>query len=83
MSTLQLSDNEKQLATYDFAKLSAQADAAKAKIATATTAADLKTEICSIWSKIKPFVGILEKLPFVGKFITILAEILDAVCAAA
>ena len=78
-----MSDTEKQLATYDYEALGAQADAAKAKIAAATTVADLKTEICAVWSKIRPIAIKLEGFPYVGKIITIIATVLDAVCAAA
>lgn len=42
---------------------------------------DIKAKICSVWSKIKPFIGLLEKIPLVGRYVTILASLLDALCA--
>ncbi len=43
---------------------------------------DVRDKICSIWSKIKPFIAILEKLPIVGKYVSLLAKLLDAICPA-
>lgn len=80
MSNTALSATEKEMANYDFNALHTEAEAAKAKIATAKTAADVKAEICKIWAKIKPYVTVIEKLPFVGKFFTILADILNTLC---
>jgi hypothetical protein len=80
MNTFELTSDEKTLANYDFAALASQAETAKINIANATTIDEIKTEICGIWSKIKPFASKLEGLPFVGKFITLLAVVLDALC---
>lgn len=80
MDNLQLTSQEQALANYDFAALQSKVEAAAPKIAAATSVNDIKTEVCKIWSDIKPFVGILEKIPLVGKFITALATVLDAIC---
>jgi len=43
--------------------------------------ANIKDQICKIWSKIKPFISILSNIPFVGKYVKILSTLLDALCA--
>ncbi len=80
--SVQLSPIEKEIANFDFAALEAKKDAAKANIKSAASASDVIAEICKIWKSIKPYVKILEAVPFVGKFITILAELLDTLCPA-
>ncbi len=40
----------------------------------------LRERICSIWSKIRPFLAILEKLPLVGKYVRMLATLMNAIC---
>ena len=75
-----LTSMETEMSNFDFDSLSTQAATAKANIAGATSAGDIKTEICNIWSKIGKYVKLAEALPFVGKFVTILADLLDSLC---
>ncbi|MDB5017442.1 MAG: hypothetical protein JWQ84_2274 [Mucilaginibacter sp.] len=77
-----LSSTENEIANFDFAQLNAQAQTAKANIANAKSVADIKTEICNVWSKVSKYVKPLEIIPIVGKFITILADLLDSICPA-
>jgi hypothetical protein len=72
---------EKKLTGYDYKALHSATEAAIANIKTAKTPADIKTEICKIWSMIKPFAPIIEKIPFVGKIFKALEILLDAICA--
>jgi hypothetical protein len=80
MSNFQLTDLEKEMTSFDFNQLNSDVQAAKAKIAKTETAADIKAQICSIWSKIRKYVVTLEVIPVVGKFITIFADLLDTLC---
>jgi hypothetical protein len=82
MSNIQLSAIEKEMANFNFDELNAHKESAKANIKTAASIADVKTEICQVWSKIRKYVVLAEAIPVVGKFITILAELLDSICAA-
>ncbi len=77
-----LSAIENEMVNFDFDSLHAHASTAKAGIATAASAADVKTQICAIWSKIGKYVKLAENIPVVGKFIKILADLLDTICAA-
>lgn len=49
---MELSSKEKEMANFDFAALTAQNETAKANIANATSADDIKSEICNVWAKI-------------------------------
>ncbi len=80
MKNLEFSTIEKEMANFNFDQLKTAAVTAKANIAGASSAADIKTEICNIWSKIKKYVKLLEVVPIVGKFVTILADLLDSFC---
>lgn len=71
---------ENEMANFDFDQLSAQNETAKANIANAASVNDIKTEICNIWSSISKYVKWAGYLPFVGKYITILADLLDSIC---
>jgi len=81
MNKIELSAIEKEMANYNFNELQTHVAAANAKIASAKNATDVKQEICKIWNKIKPYIKLLEAVPIVGKFVTILAQLLDAICA--
>lgn len=82
MQNLAFSAVENQMLNFDFNALNEEAQAAQARIAAAASVADIKTEICAIWSKIKPFVKWIEAIPIVGKYVTILAGVLDSICGA-
>ena len=75
-----LTPMETEMSNFDFDSLSAQSATAQANIASATSASDVTTEICNIWSKIGKYVKLAGALPFVGKFVTILADLLDSLC---
>ncbi|MGZ3810336.1 MAG: hypothetical protein ACXVJN_01315, partial [Mucilaginibacter sp.] len=62
--------------------VNAHKEKAKANIASARDIADVKAEICSVWSKIRQYVIWAENIPVAGKFITILADLLDSICGA-
>jgi len=80
MSTQQLSDAEKQRAIDEFPGVASSAKTASANIAAATSVADIKTEICTIWSKIRKYVILAEALPVAGQYIKLLADLLDDIC---
>jgi hypothetical protein len=80
MANMQFSDVEKSLSNFDFDGLAAQNETAKAAIAGAGSADDVKTEICNIWSKVRSYVIWAENIPVIGKFVTILADLLDSIC---
>jgi len=75
-----LTPMETEMSNFDFDSLNTDATTAKANIATAASASDIKTEICNIWGKIGQYVKLAGALPFVGKFVTVLADLLDSLC---
>ena len=79
---MEFSAIEKEMASFNFNDLQTQAQTAKAGIATAESVEDIKDKICQIWSKIGKYVKLAENIPFIGKFVTILADLLDSICAA-
>ena len=81
MEKIQLSALEKEMANFNFDELATHSENAKEIIANAQTASDVKSQICLVWSKISKFVKPLELLPIVGKFVKILADLLDTLCA--
>jgi hypothetical protein len=83
MKTIELSAVEKEMANFNFGALTAQSTAAKANIAKADSIGDITAEICKVWSSVRKYVIIAEGFPFVGKFVTILADVLDSICPAA
>jgi hypothetical protein len=82
MEKIELSAIEKEMANFNFDELNAHKDRAKAAIAKAASAADVKSEICQVWQKIRKFVVLAENVPVVGKYIRILVELLDTLCGA-
>lgn len=80
MKSLEFSPAEKKLANFNFDQLQSQAASAKANIAGAASVDDIKTEICRVWTQVRPYVIWAENVPVVGKFITILADVLDSIC---
>jgi len=80
MRNINLTSIEKEITAFDFSTLETHLKSAKANIAGAKTAAEIGKEICSIWQKIRKFVVLAENIPFVGKYITILVELLDSIC---
>jgi hypothetical protein len=78
---MKLNSLETEMANFDFDQLSAQNETAKADIASAANADDIKAAICKVWSKIGKYVKLADVIPVAGKFITILADLLDSLCA--
>jgi hypothetical protein len=82
MKTIEFSTAEKEMANVNFQALVAQNTTAKENIAKAASVADVTSEICKVWSSIRKYVVLAENIPVVGKFITILADLLDSLCPA-
>lgn len=81
MSNLTFNAQETELAdATNLARIITSADNAKASFAQAKTAADIKSQICKVWSEISPFLKLAGNIPIVGKYINILADLLDALC---
>jgi hypothetical protein len=83
MSTISLSGIEKEMANFNFDELSSHLQSAQTRLTSATTAQDVKSEICNVWSKIRKFVVLAENIPIVGKYLTIVVQLLDSICPAA
>lgn len=81
MEKLEFNANEKELAAMNLSDLQTHAENAKAAIATAKSVGDVKTAICTFWSKYGKYIKALEVVPFAGKVITALAALLDSICA--
>ncbi len=82
MKTIEFSALEKEMMNFNFDELKASNANAKANIAKAKDIGDVTTEICNVWSKIRKYVILAENIPFIGKFVTILADLLDSICGA-
>jgi hypothetical protein len=82
MEKIEYSAIEKEMAKLNLAELQNSIGKSRDNIAAATSAGDIKAEICSVWSKIKPFIIAAEAIPFVGKYLKLLAELLDSLCSA-
>lgn len=80
MKNLEFSSLEKEMASFNFDEFKTSTVATKANIAKAVSPADVKAEICSVWSKIRKYVIWAENVPIAGKFIVVLADVLDAIC---
>lgn len=82
MNKIELSPLEKEMANFNFDELYTHTQKAKANIAKAESVADIKDQICQVWSKIRKFVVLAENIPIIGKYIKILADLLDSLCGA-
>ncbi|MFT4094354.1 MAG: hypothetical protein QM640_12010 [Niabella sp.] len=80
MSNIQMSALEKEAVNFDFSTLESHTKTAKSVFSTTATADNVKEQICAVWSKIGKYVKLAEAVPIIGKFITVLAELLDAIC---
>jgi hypothetical protein len=80
MESFKFNHVEKQMTESQINDLKSANATAVTNIAKAQTAADVKTEICNIWKKIRPFVIILTSIPVVGNYLKILFELLDSIC---
>jgi len=81
MKNIAFSPLEKEMVNFNFDELTAKTAAAKARIADAASIDDVKTEICKVWGSIGKYVKLAEVIPVAGKFIIILADLLDSICA--
>ncbi|OJV53689.1 MAG: hypothetical protein BGO31_02185 [Bacteroidetes bacterium 43-16] len=81
MNKANLSVIEQEMINFDFASLKAEVSSCQETMSLkASTKEDVLTKICNIWRKIRTFVKIAEKLPLAGKYIKILADLLDSLC---
>lgn len=82
MNKIQFSAVEKEMINFDFNSLQTHIDQSKVNLVKAESVADVKSEICRVWSKIGKYVKLAENIPVVGKFVKILADLLDSLCEA-
>lgn len=82
MATHGYNEIENEMINFDFSSINEDVSAAQKSFATRENLAGSIEKLCSIWKKIRPFIKLLEKLPVVGKFVVILANVLDAICPA-
>jgi hypothetical protein len=80
MKTIAFSAIEKEMANFNFDQLNSRNAQAKANIANAASVTDVTSEICSVWASVRKYVILAENIPVVGKFITIIADLLDSLC---
>ncbi|MGC4232498.1 MAG: hypothetical protein QM594_05910 [Niabella sp.] len=43
---------------------------------------DASEKICAVWRKARPYVRLAEAIPVAGRFIKLLADVLDTICPA-
>ena len=72
---------ELALLDFNYESVAQHVNESKANLVTAASVQDVKEQICSVWKKIGPFVKMAEVIPFVGKYIKLLASLLDSICA--
>jgi len=82
MNKIELTAIEKEMANFNFDELTSHTQKAKEGIAKAESVADIKDQICQVWNKIRKFIVLAENIPIVGKYIKILADLLDSLCKA-
>ncbi len=80
MNKIEMSAAELEMANFDIASLQQDVETAKLGIATTESVDDIKQRICVVWSKIRKFVKMAENVPVVGKYISLLSNLLDAIC---
>jgi len=76
MNAVKMSEIEKEMANFNFDQLTT----VRANLVGAATPQAALGEICKVWGSIRKFVVLAENIPVVGKYITILVELLDALC---
>lgn len=77
MSNLELTAIEKEMAAFNPEDWKDFTQSNKSKLASAE---ETRSNICELWQKIRKFVKLAENIPFVGKYISILANFLDTLC---
>lgn len=80
MANTNYSEIEKQMINFDFSSIDEHVAAAQKSFMARENLGDGIEKLCAIWGKIRPFVKLLENVPIVGKFIVILANVLDSIC---
>ncbi len=83
MKSTEYSEIEKEMLNFDFKSI--EPHVAHAKAALSTRGEGLSgglDKLCEVWKKIGKFIKLLEKVPVIGKYVSILAEILDSICPA-
>jgi hypothetical protein len=81
MKKLQLAEIEKESSSINFEELQSKTIQASQAIANAQTAADVKAKLCEVWNSVKKIVEALEDIPVAGKYLKILADLLNTICA--
>lgn len=71
---------ENEMINFNYDDLQRFADETRAQLTGAKSAADVSSRICELWSKIGRFIRPLASLPFVGKFVKLLVDVLDSLC---
>ena len=71
---------ENEMINFDFSEIEAYAQSAQESINFSNSAVDIRTQICSVWSKIRRYVKWAEAVPVAGKYITILVNLMDSIC---
>lgn len=83
MDNKSFSEIENEMINFDFKALENQKTHAVSMIsAKDVSAGDIKNQICDIWKKIGKFIKLLKNVPIIGKYVTILCDLLDSICSA-
>lgn len=80
MKDIEFSAIEKEMINFDFKSLESDAATAKAFLSSKKDLAGGLEKLCAVWHKIGKFVKLLEKVPVIGKYVGILADLLDSIC---
>ncbi len=78
MANYTLNSIEKEMIKLDAQTI--EADYTDALSISQADFADVKSKICTVWTKVRKYVRWAEHIPFAGKFIKTLADVLDTVC---
>jgi len=82
MKNIDYSEIEKEMMHFDFKSLEIEVATAKASITSKRDLAGGLEKLCAVWHKIGKFVKLLEKVPVIGKYVEVLADLLDSICPA-
>lgn len=80
MNKYEFTDLEKEMINFNFEELQLFTNESQIKLANATSAADVSSRICELWNKVARFIRPLSNLPFAGRFVKILVDVLDSIC---
>lgn len=82
MNNNNFSEIELEMINFDFKALEIDVATAKSALSSKKDLAGGLEKLCEVWKKIGKFVRLLSNVPVIGKYVSILADLLDSICPA-